>query len=171
MKIDKQSGPFTYKYISYTSIPGIKLPANSKDPLDVYAFSELNTRAFLTHDCEKFFFHYDQSAAIGTLLLTGLHGIRRFGKLSKYWNHMLQFMHGQDWTFSRNLEYECLKVSKNRIKKSPSVGCYLIYEAEGDLINQPELNNCRRIGDIGFGIDILEGDFCRNLYKRTLNGC
>ncbi|MGB5677782.1 MAG: hypothetical protein WBN36_08255, partial [Gammaproteobacteria bacterium] len=164
-KIDESAGPFRYEYVSISHVLGAKLPDDSPEPLQIAHFPDLNATAYLTHNWDEQYFHIDRANSSGTLLLTGMVGIKRFKKLSRYVNRFLQWIFGPDWVFKRNLESEAVRIRKLRLKEHSGSGCCLVYRAQGQ-VNQPvNLRASRRFAGVGIAIDAIDGSVIRGKHK------
>jgi len=168
-RIVDKLGPFTYSYISITRIPGVKLPEDCKDPIIIQSFPEINSKAYLTNKWDIHCFHMDQNTAIGALLFTKLIGSRRFMKVFAIWNNILVRVFGPSWTFKRNLSRETKAALKRRHKDHSGPGCYLVYKAEGELIEPANLRTARRFENIGFGFDVIDGQPYRAIHARAIH--
>lgn len=71
--------------------------------------------------------------------------------------------------FRSRLKRETITARERRHKQHKSSGCYLVYRADGDLIEQVRLHAARRFGDIGFGIDAFSGAPYRKVHRRALH--
>lgn len=172
VKLEVHDGPFGYVYVSISAVPGLQLPKQASEGAGkriIRSFPELGAEAFLTNDCDLVALHVDRSTAIGTLLLTSLIGPARFPKLSSYWRRLTKHIFGEYWTFSRALRREADKSRESRLKNYAGPGCYLVYKAEGQLPEPPNLASSRRIGDIGFGFDVINGKTYRAMHKRAVH--
>jgi hypothetical protein len=162
-------GPFRYVYVSISAVVGINLPGDAGD-VGVCTFPELGSRAILTRDWDRYAMHIDRSSAIGMLLLTGLGGRPRFGRLSGWLGRAESLAFGETGAFQRRVLREADFSRKTRHKEHASSGCYIVYLADGDLLSPADLHAARRIGDIGFGIDMIDGAAYRKLHRRALHG-
>jgi hypothetical protein len=172
VKLEAHDGPFRYVYVSISAVPGLQLSKQASDGAGtriIRSFPELGGEAFLTNDCESVALHIDRSTAIGTLLLTGLMGPARFGRLSTYYRRLAKHILGEYWTFARALRREAVMSRESRLKNFAGPGCYLVYRAEGQLLEPASLASARRIGDIGFGFDVVNGKAYRALHKRAVH--
>ena len=166
--ITEDDGPFSYSYIAVMCVPGIRL--DEADPeVHLFSFPELNASATLTRDWNRYCQHVDRSSAIALLLLTGFCGRSRFKMLSSWTNTLLRRLFGVAKVFERNLAREERSARAVRVKAHASPGCYLIYRADGTLVGPPQLHSARKIGRIGFGFDIVEGESYRSIHKSALH--
>ena len=168
-RLKEDDGPFTYVYLAVTAIPGMKYPDNIGETVPVHSFTERNAEAFLTPNWDMYCAHMDRSNAIAILLLTAFHGQRRFAWLSQYWDFLVFKFLGIEVGFVRNLKRETARIRKQRHKEQKSPGCYLVYRAEGALVEPPDLSVARRAGNIGFGIDNIRRDPYRKIHKPALH--
>jgi hypothetical protein len=166
--ITEEDGPFTYTYMALLAVPGIRLE-DSQQALKLFSFADLNADVILTSEWDKYCLHMDRGAAIGTLILTGLRGGYRFKKISIYWNKLRRKILGADKTFYHNLEREEKVTKESRHREYKTSGCYLIYSANGDLLEQPRLDAARKIGVIGYGLDMINGENYRSVHRSALH--
>jgi hypothetical protein len=103
------------------------------------------------------------------LLLTGFAGQRRWGVLSKWGQRLEESLLGAPRAFERRLLREAARSKDQRHRESTSVGCYLVYQAEGELLVPPDLAVARRLGGIGFGFDLIDGKTYRNHHRRAVH--
>lgn len=167
--ITENDGPFSYRYVAVLAVPGIRLEEADSD-VPLFSFSELNATASLTRDLAWHCQHIDRSSAIAALLLTGLRGRRRFKRLSSWANGIFRRVFGASKVFERNLRKEEWKAKSARLKEHKSPGCYLVYQAEGDLAVPPRLKSSRRVNRVGFGFDIIDGEYYRSIHRSALHG-
>jgi hypothetical protein len=169
LRIQEEDGPFEYVYLSIAFVPGIKLPTDSKDSIILYRFPEFGAQAFLTNSSDDYIIHMHRSDGIAYLLLTGLTGHKRFGRISVYWNKMLSKIFGKKKNFEKQLHRQTELGRKKYIKQNKNTGSYLIYRANGKEVQPNEITKGRRIGNIGFGIDIISGKDYRELHKASMH--
>jgi hypothetical protein len=168
-QITQDDGPFSYTYIAVMGVPGIRL-ADSERELQLFSSPELKATAMLTNNWDKFCHHTDRSSAISLGLLTAFRGRSRFWRLSSLMNNIRLQLFGIQSNFERNLARQERKIRENRNKSKKSPGCYLVYKAEGDLIDPPRLHVARKVGIVGFGFDIIDGRRYRSIHKAALHG-
>ena len=70
--------------------------------------------------------------------------------------------------FRHNLKKEISGVQKKRHKEHKSSGCYLLYKAEGAILEPLRLHAARKFGNIGFGFDVIKGDIYRETHRAAL---
>lgn len=169
LPIREEDGPFNYTYLAVMAVPGIHLPEGVGDKVQFCAFPELNAETFLTLDWDAYCVHMDRSTAIAVLMLTGFCGRARFGKLSTYWNRLFVALFGGEKMFRHNLDKESNVVRETRYKDHESSGCYLVYKAEGDILEPVRLHATRKFGNIGFGIDAIQADLYRETHRTALH--
>lgn len=162
-------GPFRYVYVSVSAVPGLKLPQSASDTLRIRSFAELEAQAVLTNNADPYTLHIDRGTAIGALLLTGLVGRSRFKTFAKYWRKVSNLVFGEYSTFSRSLGRETAKCRTSRLKEHSGPGTFLVYIAQGALLEPANLRAARRIGDIGFGFDIIDGEKYRATHRRAVH--
>ena len=163
--ITEDDGPFSYSYISILEVPGVSI----NEDIELFSFPDLNAYAKLTNNWDEYCEHSDRSSAIGCLLLTGFNGRSRFAKLSRWTKSASLFLLGLEMFFEKNLIREQESVRSTRKKAHNNPGCYLIYTANGDLLSPPNLDCARRVGDVGFGFDIVDGEIYRSKHKTSLH--
>jgi len=168
-RISGALGPFTYGYISVLAVPGVRISDKIKDPVPIKSFLDLGAEAFLTQDWDFYCSDFDRSAAIGSLLLSGFRGERHFRKISTVWDKLLRFCFGGVWVFNKNLARETRAARERRHKEHSGPGCYLIYKAEGELLEPVSLNNARRFGNIGFGFDVINAEQYQAVHAKTIH--
>ena len=71
--------------------------------------------------------------------------------------------------FRHNLDRESNVVREKRHKEQKSSGCYLVYKAEGDILEPVRLHATRKFGKIGFGIDAIRGELYRETHRTALH--
>jgi len=169
-QILEDHGPFTYTYIAVIAVPGMKLPEGMEGDLKFYSFPEQNAEVILTSDWDKYCIHMDRCSALRTLMLTAFRGAKRFGKLSVFWHRLMVGILGNSWMFRKRFEGETRTARTRRHKSHKSPGCYLVYKAEGDLLEPLRLDAARKNGTIGYGIDVLRGEPYRDFHRRVLHG-
>lgn len=162
-RLSEDDGPFTYVYLAVTAVPGMLYPTDAAATIPFHSFEEHNARAFLTMDWDAYCAHMDQSNGIAMLLLTAFRGRRRFGWLSEYEHRFMARIFGTEAVFLRNLKREAAAARSQRHKEKKSPGCYLIYQAEGELMEPVDFTATRRIGSIGVGLDAIR----REPYRET----
>lgn len=167
--LTEEDGPFKYMYLAITAVPGLRLPENSCIHTHFCAFPELNSEAFLTEDWDTYCLHMDRSDALAVLMLTAFIGHTRFGRLSSIWHRLLVGLFGRERIFLSRLEREIAAVREMRHKYHKSSGCYLVYRAEGDVIERVRLDEMRRIENIGFGFDAFSRELYRETHRRELH--
>ena len=167
--ISTNDGPFTYTYLAVMAVPGIHLNETDED-LHIFSFPDLNAAARLTLDWDRYCMDIDRSSAIGLLLFTGFRGIPRYKWLSSCLNTILSRLFGAEMAFQVNLAREQQKILAARHKEKRSSGCYLIYHAEGELVQPPHLQSASRFERIGFGFDIIDGETYRAIHRPALHG-
>lgn len=167
-QVTEDDGPFSYSYISVMGVPGLNLNETEGD-LHLFSFPELNATAFLTRDWDRHCHHIDRGSAVALLMYTGFRGRPRFKRLSVWLNRLIGKLFGKGKVFNRNLVREERNVQNTRHKEHTSSGCYLVYRAEGELIELPQLKYTTRFGCIGFGIDIVDGKSYRAMHSSALH--
>jgi hypothetical protein len=165
VKIEESDGPFRYVYVSVSHVLGAKLPDGSPDPLKIAHFPDMNATAYLTHDWDDQYFHIDRANSVATLLLTGLVGIRRFKKLSRYETRFLQWIFGPEWVFMQNLEAQAARIREQRLKDHSGSGCCLVYRARGQVDQPLNLRASRRFAEVGMALDAFDGSVVRKEHK------
>ena len=165
LNIEESAGPFRYEYVSVSHVLGAKLPDGSPDPLQIAHFPDMNAKAYLTHNWDEQYFHIDRANSVATLLLTGLVGIKRFKKLSRYVNRFLQWIFGPEWVFMRNLEAQAARIREQRLKEHSGSGCCLVYRAQGQVDQPVNLSASRRFAEIGVALDAFDGSVVREEHK------
>lgn len=165
LNIEESAGPFRYEYVSVSHVLGAKLPDGSPDPLQIAHFPDMNAKAYLTHNWDEQYFHIDRANSIAVLLLTGLAGIKRFKKLSRYVNRFLQWIFGPEWVFMRNLEAQAERIREQRLKEHPGSGCCLVYLARGQVDQPVNLHASRRFAEVGVALDAFDGSLVREEHK------
>ena len=164
-----KDGPFRFIYIAVMAVPGMRLQDSNSKETKVWSFASLNSKAFLTNNWDAYCDHMDRSNALGVLLLTAFQGKRRFARLSAYWYRLKVALLGQEKVFFSNFLKEAKTTKATRHQKHTSTGCYLIYKADGELLEPLRLNAARKCGGIGFGFDILRGETYRDLHRSALH--
>ncbi|MDL2124672.1 MAG: hypothetical protein LWX51_16700 [Deltaproteobacteria bacterium] len=167
--VGEEHGPFTYTYLAIAAVPGMRLSDDTEGHLDFCSLPEWNAEVFLTEDWDTHCVHIDRSAALAYLMLTGFRGRKRFGRLSVYWHKLMVFLFGGEKVFRDRLERETIAARARRHENHKSPRCYLVYRAMGDLIQPVPLNAARRFGNIGFGIDAIQGVPYREQHRRALH--
>lgn len=162
-------GPFTYTYLAVMGVPGIHLNEADGD-LHLFSFPGISATARLTLDWDRYCMHIDRSSAIGLLLLTGFRGLPRFKWLALWSSIIVRKLFGTEKLFQINLVREQRKILLARHKEKKSSGCYLIYQAEGELVEPPHLELASRFERLGFGFDIVNGEAYRSIHKSALHG-
>jgi hypothetical protein len=165
LNIEESAGPFRYEYVSVSHVLGAKLPDGSPDPLQIAHFPDVNATAYLTHDWDEQYFHIDRANSVATLLLTGLVGIKRFKKLSRYVNRLLQWVLGPERVFMRNLETQAARIREQRRKDHSGSGCCLVYRARGQVAQPLNLSASRRFAEVGVALDAFDGSVIREEHK------
>lgn len=165
LNIEESAGPFRYEYVSVSQVLGAKLPDGSPDPLQIAHFPDMNATAYLTHDWDEQYFHIDRANSVATLLLTGLVGIKRFKKLSRYVNRFLQWIFGPEWVFMRNLEAQTARIREQRVKDHSGSGCCLVYRARGQVAQPVNLRASRRFAEVGVALDAFDRSMVREEHK------
>jgi len=165
LNIEESAGPFRYEYVSVSHVLGAKLPDGSPDPLQIAHFPDMYGKAYLTHNWDEQYFHIDRANSVATLLLTGLVGIKRFKKLSRYVNRFLQWIFGPEWVFMRNLEAQAARIREQRLKEHSGSGCCLVYRARGHVDQPVNLSASRRFAEIGVALDAFDGSVVREEHK------
>jgi hypothetical protein len=168
-QITKEDGPFNYNYIAVTSIPGIKLPSDQNDETTVYNFPELQSKAFLTNSCDRYFSHRDKNSALIYLMCTAFRGRKKYGKLSVYWHKLLVRLFGDKKMFNSRLNIETKFAAEKRSKLKKNIGSYLVYHASDSLLDPLNLYAASRVGRIGFGFDIFPAKKIRENHQYALN--
>lgn len=166
--ITEEDGPFSYSYIALMGVPGIRLDAADGD-LHLFSFPELNATVILTTDWDQQCRHIDRSSAIALLLLTAFGGRTRFKRISSWTNSLIRRLFGVKKLFDRNLRREERNAQLARHKEHTAPGCYLVYRANGELLEPPQLQSARRIDRIGFGFDIIDGERYRSIHRAALH--
>ena len=167
--ITEDDGPFSYRYVAVLAVPGIRLEETDSD-IHLFSFPELNATASLTRDSNWHCLHIDRNSAIALLLLTGFRGRRRFKRLSSWTNGIFRRIFGTSKIFEWNLRREERKAKSARLKEHKSPGCYVVYQAEGDLGAPPRLKLSRRVNRIGFGFNIIDVEHYRSIHRSALHG-
>lgn len=165
----EEDGPFRYTYIALMTVPGVRLPEDSHGEMSVWTFPELNAKAVLTEDWDRYCVHMDRSGAIGFLLLTAFSGRGRFRRLVKYWNKLRVKVLGQATAVTRDLFKQAEIEKDDRHREHQSSGCYLIYTAQGELLEPVNLTVAKRCGEIGFGFDLFDGESYRKRHRNALH--
>lgn len=165
MNIEQSEGPFRYEYVSVSHVLGAKLPDGSSDPLQIAHFPDMNATAYLTHDWDKPFFHIDRANSVGTLLLTAFVGTKRFKKLWRYVNRLLQWIFGPEWVFMRNMKAQTAIIRKRRVKDHSGPGCCLVYQAQGQVEQPVNLRASRKLPEVGVALDAFDGSVVREEHK------
>ena len=168
VRIEASDGPFRYEYVSISHVVGAKLPNDSEDPLQIGSFPETNARAYLTHNWDDQYIHIDRSNSVATLLLTALVGDKRFTKLSRYANRILQWVFGAEWVFIRNLETQAARIKKNRHDDQPPSGCCLVYRAQGQVDQSVNFGRTWRFGEVAIALDAADISVIRNEHETSL---
>ncbi len=166
--ITEDDGPFSYSYIAVMGVPGIRLEDGDGE-VHLFSFPELNATAILTRDWNRYCDDIDRSSAIGVLLLTGFCGHSRFMMFSSWTNRIRRRLFGVAKLFERNLVREERIARLARVKEHTSPGCYLIYRANGSLVDMPQFHSARKVGRVGFGFDIVDRGLYRSIHKTTLH--
>jgi len=164
-----EDGPFRYTYLALTAVPGMRLLEDSSIIRQFCAFPELGAEVFLTRRWDTYCLHMDRSDALAFLMLTAFRGRKRFGRLSANWHQLLVRLLGQERVFRSSLKRETIAARERRHKHHKSSGCYLLYRADGEVIEQLRFDAARRLGDIGFGIDVFSGKPYREIHRRALH--
>ena len=166
-RLSASEGPFKYTYLGVIALPGAILPAGeSLRPF--HAFPGLGANAILSAHCNPYFFHLEQSTAIGSLMLTGFPGRSPAGWLSARLYGLAVYAVGLEGMFRRSLRREVEAIREQRRTEPKNPGCYLIYEAEGDLLEAPKLEFTRRVGAVGYGFDIFPAAEYRSLHRHAM---
>ena len=166
--ITEEDGPFSYSYIAVMGVPGIRLD-DADDDLHLFSFPELNATAVLTKDWDQHCQHIDRSSAIALLLLTAFRGRTRFKRISVWTNRLFRKLFGATFLFKRNLAREERNAQIARHKEHTSPGCYLVYRANGALLEPARLQSARKIDRIGFGFDVINGEPYRSIHSAALH--
>lgn len=166
--ITEEDGPFSYSYIAVMGVPGIRLD-DADDDLHLFSFPELSATAILTKDWDQHCRHIDRSSAIALLLLTAFRGRTRFKRISVWTNSLFRRLFGTTSLFERNLAREERNSQIARHKEHTSPGCYLVYRANGALLEPPQLQSARRIDRMGFGFDVINGEQYRSIHSAVLH--
>lgn len=90
-------------------------------------------------------------------------------KIFAIWNNILVRVFGPSWTFKRNLSRETKAALERRHKDHSGPGCYLVYKAEGELIEPANLRTARRFENIGFGFDVIDGQPYRAIHAKAIH--
>ncbi len=167
--ITEEDGPFEYTYIAVSSIPGIKLSKDHSLATNVFEFPELGAKAFLTKNCDKYFAHMDKSGALIYLMVTAFRGRKKYGKLSVYWHKLLVRLFGDERMFKSRFDQETAYEAEKRRKLKKNIGSYLVYHASGSVLDRVNLHTARKVGKIGFGIDIFSTKPFRNIHQRAMH--
>ena len=167
--ITESDGPFSYTYLAVMDVPGIHLNQVEGD-LHLFSFPDLNATARLTLDWDRYCEHIDRGSAIGILLLTGFLGRSRFKRLSSWSSILVLKLFGKAKLFEMNLAREQRNILLDRHKHQMSSGCYLVYRAEGELVEAPQFQSARRVKRIGYGFDIVDREVYRSIHKSALHG-
>lgn len=168
IRIEEEDGPFRYNYVSVLAVPGLNLESKT-EPIALTSFPKLGSQVLLTHNCDAYFSEIDRSTAIAVLLLTALTGSRKFRRWWRYWEKFLRLFMGADVVFAMNFERQTRVCRENRVKEFAGPGCFLVYVAQGDVIEPPYLETTRRIGNTGFGFDIIDGKKYRDRHRSALH--
>ena len=126
-QITKEDGPFSYDYIAVTSIPGIKLSPDQNIETKIFEFPELQSKAFLTQSCDRYFYHRDKNSALIYLMCTAFRGRKKYGKFSAYWYKLLVRLFGDKKMFNSRLSRETTFAAEKRSKLKKNIGSYLVY--------------------------------------------
>jgi hypothetical protein len=168
VQITGSDGPFTYRYIAFSAVPGIALPDGlSETPL--CAFPDSGARAFLARDLSSFAEHWDRTAAIGYMMLSGLIGSPRYRWPYALWSRVKTALVGADAIFLENLAREAARIREQRTKDFLGPGCFLVFEADAPVLTAPNFNNARRIKTIGFGIDVIDSTAYRAKHAKEVH--
>lgn len=154
-KVSEQDGPFRYVYLAIFEVPGLRLADHDTEPVFVHSYPNLNAKAFLTSNWDSYCVHMDYSDAIAVFMLTGFGGSDP--------------SMASESDFNTKLQYEMQKAQGRRHKEHRSPGCHFIYQAEGDVVEPVDLRAVRRSGQIGWGLDAIDGSVYRDLHKPALH--
>jgi len=168
-KLTEDDCPFTYEYTAMASVPGIKLPQQTKNDIQFYAFPHLGSEVILTRDIDQYFLHLDRSAALGSLLLSAFRGTSRFGKLSVLLHKLEIQLFGAEKVFKRRLAREANLIKEERKKEMGSLDCFIVYRARGKTIEDIRTHATRKFAEIGFGIDAFSIAPYRELHSRAFH--
>jgi hypothetical protein len=167
--LSEKDGPFKYVYLAITAVPGMRLPDKAGADIEFSSFPDGNAKAFFTLEWDTYCVHMDRSDALACLMLSGFRGRTRFGRFSEYLYQLLVWLVGAETMFRRRLDRETTAARERRHKTHNSPGCYLIYQAEGDVIEPVKFDAARRFGKIGFAIDAIRGILYRELHRPALH--
>jgi len=167
--IGELDGPFRYVYVAISHVIGITLPDGSPDPQPVADLSDVGAEAYLTNNWDKEYFHIDRSNAYAALLLTGYRGTGRYPRLSGKWHDFLRWVFGREWVYIRNLEREANQTRQKRRKVHSGSGCCLVYKAQGELVEPPNLTYMYKIGQVGCSLDGVDVSIYRNHHRDYLH--
>ena len=165
----KEDGPFRFTYLAVIAVPGMRISEDSSVHTQFCAFPDLKAEAFLTQDWDTYCLHMDRSNAFAYLMLAAFRGRGRFGRLSANWHRLLVRLLGGQRMFRSRLKRETIAAHERRHKHHKSPGCYLVYHADGDVIEPVRLRFTRRFGDIGFCIDAFSSEPYREVHRRALH--
>lgn len=166
--IRETDGPFTYEYVAVFSTPGLLLPENSPEQVQIYSRPDEGVEAFLTNSAKGVMHHFDRSNAIATLLLSGFRGSTRYGKFSVAWHKLLLRMFGANRVFNQRLYKEIAAARGRRFLHQKAQPCYLIYRATGSMVEPFKVEAARKFGLVGFGIDAIKSDDYRESHKPAI---
>lgn len=167
--ITEDEGPYTYVYTAVTAVPGIELPDESDSCIKIGSFPEIGAEAFLTKDWDKYCLHLDRSNGLGGLLLTAFRGSTRFSRISVFIHNLIIQIFGAEKIFISRLKRETNIARKHRHKKYGTSGCYLVYQASGDVMGTVSFHATRRFGGVGFGLSAFSGEPYRACHRKALN--
>ena len=74
-----------------------------------------------------------------------------------------------DDTFEGRLHHETTAACESRHKTHKSRGCYLIYRAEGNLIEPVRFNRAGKLGNIGYGFNAIRDEPYRKIHRQALH--
>ena len=168
-QITDEDGPFSYDYIAVTSIPGIKLSPDQNLETKIFDFPELQSKAFLSHSCDRYFYHLDKNSALIYLMCTAFRGRKKYGKLSVYWHKLLVRLFGDKKMFNSRFRRESTFAAAKRRNLKKNIGSYLVYHASGSVLDQLNLYAANKVDKIGFGFDIFPAKKIRKIHQHALN--
>jgi hypothetical protein len=165
----EEDGPFSYVYLAVAAVPGMRLTEKDSAYVSLGSLPDQNAESFLTLEWDAYCEHMDKSNALALLMLTGFRGQQKWPRLARYADRLLVCALGSETMFRRNLNRETRTARKQRHAAHESLGCYLIYRAEGGLIEPVDYPSARRFGNIGFGIDAIRAEPYRVLHRRAFH--
>jgi hypothetical protein len=168
--IKESDGPFQYCYTSVTALPGLRLPADSSDPIKVMDIPELAAEVFIASDIEGFCYDYDRGAATGRLFLSVFGGSTKFKRFAGIWMQARVLILGKSLVWLRDLEKQQQRAAEERRKKiGSSSGSYLIYQARGGVLEKPDFGKGRRADNVGIGMEFIDTSKYTELHQSSVH--